>query len=391
MSTFGLRVTVREGTNSGPAITGAVVSGQVGSVLTDGAGSATIDTLYLTVEADGYVPYESQPYTRPSLQSPVTVALQKLPPPPPPLTLPELVVQGQFFQQADGTRWTAIGCSDFGLLARYQNEGADAIRPVLMQRMMAGFNLVRVWTAFDGIDGIGTFTTIDYSRIPAFVALCATYGLYIEFTAYTGWNDPAHWSNLVGAAYVSTPRPLLELVNELDQNTNEPDSQGRVFDVSDYEPAIAPLLTAHGSNGSEHQPVLPHWSYATMHFNGAFEWQRKTGHNSMEVWSGPTLGDENTRYPDMEISLSKAYDAAAGAALLCAGSTFHSVNGKASQLWSGLELAAAIQWAEGAKSVNLAYQDGAYRHATELEGPDDLRVYQRVLPDGSAETVHIGK
>lgn len=391
MASFGLTVAVREGANDGPPVVGAVVSGQVGNVQTNSAGEATIEVLYLTVEADGYIPYESQPYHRPSLQTPVVISLQKIPPPPPPPPLPELEVRGQFFQQVDGTHITMVGCSDFGLLARFQNEGAKTITPVLQQRKDCGFNMVRVWTAFDHIDGIGTFTSIDYAQVPAFVALCARYGLYVEFTAYTGWNDPTHWTQLMGVAFAATPRPLLELVNELDQNTNEPDSQGRVVDLSLHTQAVAPLLSAHGSNGSEHQPVTPHWSYATMHFNGASEWQRKTGHNSFEVWGGPTLGDENSRYTDMESSQDKAYDAAAGAALLCAGSTFHSVSGKASQLWSHDEESAARAWALGATSVDLRYQDGAYRHATELEGPDDLRVYQRVLPDGSAAAVHIRK
>lgn len=300
--------------------------------------------------------------------------------------LPELVVNGQFL--SNGMPWTAIQCSDFNLLNRYQN-GED-IRPILQQRQSCGFNLLRVWTLFN-IPGIGTLTTCDYRQIPAFVSLCAQYGLYVEFCAYTGINDPSHWTRLIMAASQCQPRPLLELVNELDQNTNEPDSQGRVFDVSLFKQAPKPLLSAHGSNGSETWPVIPHWSYATMHFNDASEWQRKTGHNSMEVWSGPTLANENTRYTDRATSLNWAYDAAAGGALLCAGSCYHSVSGKLSQLWSADEEAAARTWADGAQSVNLRYQPGAYRHAAELEGPEDLRVYQRVLSDGSVTTVRIRK
>jgi hypothetical protein len=86
-----------------------------------------------------------------------------------------------------------------------------------------------------------------------------------------------------------------------------------------------------------------------------------------------------------------AFDAAAGAALLCAGSCYHSVNGKQSALWDGLELECARAWAEGARSVPLEFQKGRYAHPANLEGPGDLRVYQRVLPDGRAHTVKIRK
>lgn len=290
--------------------------------------------------------------------------------------LPQLIVSGQFLGLADGQRWTAIECSDFALLSRYDVEGASAIRPVLEQRARLGYNLLRVWTAFD-IPGIGTYPICNYAKIPAFVALCAGDGLYVEFTAYTGVNDPAHWQSLIDAAAICNPRPLLELVNELDQNENEPDSLGRVFDLTLHGQAPSPLLSCHGSNGSQTWPVPPYWSYCTFHTNGADEEQRKVGHNAMEIWGGPTITNETSRCPDAYTSTQFAYDCAAGAALLCAGSCFHSVNGKLSQLWTGDELACAEAWAQGALSVPLACQQGGYKHRADLEGPDDLRVYQR--------------
>lgn len=83
MADFGLTIKVTEGTNDGPPIQGAIASGTLMSQSTDVQGNAVIDGLYLTVTADGYVPYVSQPYHRPSLQAPVTVSLQRLPPVPP--------------------------------------------------------------------------------------------------------------------------------------------------------------------------------------------------------------------------------------------------------------------------------------------------------------------
>jgi hypothetical protein len=341
-------------------------------------------------------------------------------PPPPTPDLPELVVRGHCFEQANGTRWTAIQCSDFNVLNRWQH-GED-VTPILAQRRDCGFTLLRVWTAYD-IYGIGQFLDLDYARLPAFIDVCEAHGLYVELCAYTGVNDPLHWEHLCAAALACRPRPILELVNELSENTDEPDAHGRVFNLWEYARPHG-LLVSRGSNGSEKPPVgsdwvpvgtdqwdyfsmqepLPaFWDYVTMHYNDAYEWIRKTGHNSMarEEFNVdiPCIANENTRFCDKAHASGLmnpatpiaiwAHDAAAGAALLCAGSCFHSVAGKTSELWHGEELDAACAWAAGARTVDLHYQDGVYRHPIELETPDLLRVYQRALPDGRYAQVNI--
>ncbi len=70
-------------------------------------------------------------------------------------------------------------------------------------------------------------------------------------------------------------------------------------------------------------------------------------------------------------------DSAAGAALLCAGSCFHSVQGKTSQVWDANTEAVARAWAAGARSVDLSQQHQPYVHRSDLETPELLRVYQR--------------
>lgn len=77
MADFGLTISVTEGSNDGPPISGAEVSGELVPVTTDGQGHAVVDTVLITVTAKGYEPYVSQPYTRPALQAPVSVSLQK--------------------------------------------------------------------------------------------------------------------------------------------------------------------------------------------------------------------------------------------------------------------------------------------------------------------------
>jgi hypothetical protein len=314
---------------------------------------------------------------------PHPLPLPPTPPEPEFVPLPRLTIRGQFFALETGDPFTAIQASDFNLLNRWQH-GED-IEPVLMQREAAGFNLLRVWTKYDLASAkIGTFLDLDYAVIPGFLDVCARAGLYVEFTAYTSTPDPLHWDRLV-AACAGCTNVLLELINEADQPAN-------TMDLSPYAwPAYVPA--AHGSNGAEAWPVTPHWSYATFHTNGASEEQRKVGHNAMEIWSGPTLTNETSRYPDvgmwgysqdgkwiqhpLERQKQLAFDSAAGASLLCAGSCWHSVHGKTSELWDANEFAVAQAWAAGAKSVPLEANPGPYQHRTDLETPDLLRVYQR--------------
>ena len=307
------------------------------------------------------------------------------------------------FALETGEPWTAIQCSDFNLPNRWQH-GED-ITPILAQRSGAGFNLLRCWTHFDLSPGIGTFLDIDYSRIPEFLALCASFGLRVEFTAYTSIERFGHWERLVEACQ-GEPNVLLELVNEGTDPRN-------LIDMQRYAKPTG-VLTSRGSGGAEGVPPWEPWDYVTFHTNGSSEEQRKIGHNAMEKtadilkWYGPTLTNETSRYPDvgmwgyyqknaegkdvwvqhpLERQQHLAYDSAAGAALLCAGSCFHSVQGKNSTLWDSNAVTVAMSWAAGAKSVPLAYQHQGYTRRDDLLTPDLLRVYQR----GSSPVVKIRK
>ena len=299
--------------------------------------------------------------------------------------LPHLRVRGTFFEQETGARFTAIEASDFNLYGRFLN-GED-IEPVLRQRAVAGFNLLRVWTRYSfncgpgGADhtcGIGESTLAQhpdyYDRLQSFLRACARHGLYVELTAYIGPGgdfDRGHWDRLV-AAVRSESNVLLELVNENDVHP---------IDLSPFQKPDG-VLASHGSNGSQAIPPQPFWDYATFHTNAAPEEQRKVGHNAWELSSGPVLTNETSRYPDVgmwsgaDLDRQKqlAYDSAAGAALLAAGSCFHSAAGKTSSLWDDATMAVAVAWAAGARAVPLSCQDGGY---TRLDPGSFLRVYQR--------------
>lgn len=306
-------------------------------------------------------------------------------------SLPRLVTRGSVFALENGERFTAIECSDFNLFGRYLSEGADAIRPVLEERSALGFNMLRVWSEYQGN---ATFTAEigrlvpsewpDYgTRLDQFFTLCAAYGLYVELTVFTGTGIAGHWET-VGLVARQHTSVILELANEVGAHPS--------INPANYQP-IAGVLCSHGSNGSQATPVRPAWDYETFHTNDAFEWWRKGGHNGMELSAGaegieashkPVLANENTR-PDRDGNITHHEDAAAACALLIAGSCFHARSGKNSTLF-GQDRPFAEAFVRGAMSVNLGYQDG--RYVREDPGAD-LRVYSKVLPDGRRETVRI--
>jgi hypothetical protein len=244
--------------------------------------------------------------------------------------------------------------------------------------------MLRVWTLYDlARYGIGTFLDLDYGRVRDFLRLCATFRLYVEFTAYTSTEDPLHWSRLIWGV-TGEPNVLLELVNEGTLPVNQ-------IDMSRYN-CPSGILASHGSGGSEGDPPWEPWHYATWHTNGADEEQRKVGKQAYDlaaIAGVPVLTNETSRFPDVgmwrgaspERIKALAFDSAAGASLLCAGSCFHSVAGKSSVLWDAATVDAALAWTAGSRSVPLAVQHQHYTRRDDLLTPDLLRVYQRGTTD----------
>lgn len=303
-----------------------------------------------------------------------------------------LAVNGQFFT-LDGAPWTAIESSEFSLYKRFL-DGED-LSPVLNERHALGFNLLRVWLLNTSVIPGGLRPSMYpsfYDLLEPFAAVCGGYGFCVEFTAFTQTETlmPALADQQNHLAWTvnklrGVPNALLELVNEDDQHDNAVDPQLR-----DIRPSG--VIASSGSNGADSPPPFPVWDYVLYHTNGLDEWQRKTGHNAMEwgdVHGVPAMSNENTRYADQDSSLAHAEDAAAGAALLCAGACFHSQGGKLSVPFGGAEFQAADAWVRGARSVPLEFQTGRYARHDDLNGPNCIRAYSRTLPDGRSHLVKI--
>lgn len=312
--------------------------------------------------------------------------------PPPSGALPPLTVDGQFFRSS-GQRWTAIESSEFSLYKRFL-DGED-VAPVLRERQAIGFNLLRVWLLNTSVIPGGLLPSsypFFYDQLAPFADVCASYGCYVEFTAFTQTQtlmphaaaQQQHW-RLVADALRGVPC-LLELVNESDQHDNR-----TAPELLTMRPDG--VLASSGSNGADSPPPEPVWDYGLYHSNGLSEWQRKCAHNPMadvaEVYHVPAMANENTRYPDQDASEAHAFDAAAGAALLHAGSCFHSQSGKLSRPFDATERSCAEAWANGARSVPLEFQAGRYARHDDLNGPTVIRAYSRTLSDGRSHLVTI--
>jgi hypothetical protein len=321
---------------------------------------------------------------------------------------PQLRVRGEWFETVHGGRFTVICITSF-VLNKFSCEGTDA-RPWLQQVRDMGFNMVRDFSAQEWGDpryDVLPTTHPDYYRhLGETAQRCAEHGLYYMACLFGGWQpsqqeqlDHFHRSCDALRPYQNV---LIELVNENDASGH--------LDTSIF-PRPSGVLASHGSNGSQALAVRPPWDWEAFHTNGAPEEQRKIGHNAMELSHGtpdwpashvPTITNETSRYPEVgmwrnaDLNRQKmlAYDSAAGAALLCAGSCYHSVNAKLCLRLGHEEEQVARAWVDGARSVPLEYQDGRYT-ASHLVGielePNELRRYGRRLNDGRTHWVSIHK
>ena len=291
---------------------------------------------------------------------------------------PRLTTTGQFYYR-EGQPFTIIQCSDFQLYERYLR-GED-IGAVLADRRDLGFNTLRVWLLNTSVCNIQPkdFPAF-YSSLGPFLDLCDSYGLYVELTVFTQTEtlmpslseQQAHYDQTVQA--VGARFCFIEGANEYDQHDNAFDENLNLWRPSG---AIFDLCRASmGADSWACEPVIDSTRY---HSNDTDEWQRRCAHNGMEMgdaFSRPNFANENTR-PDHDPNTQHHYDAAAGAALLSAGSCFHSNAGKDSTILTGNDRTCGQAWVAGAKSMDLSQRVYAYVHRTDLETSDVIRAYQR--------------
>lgn len=326
-----------------------------------------------------------------------------IPNPNPPEPIPvnaTIRLNGKYFAHEDGSPKTLVGSSEFSLFKRYLDNDWPTFDPVIQQRQELRFNILRVWLLNQSVVAFRNAVEQDmihpnqyanyYPRLTEFVDFLGSKGFCVELTVFTQTqtlmpnpSDQQNHLDRVANAVRGRKNVILELVNENDQHDN-----------AIYENLARPsdVIISHGSNGADMTGVRPTWDYELYHTNGLFQFQRKVGHNAMEKANesnSPCWSNENTRYPDNDSSPTHAFDAAAGGALLCAGSCFHSQGGKFSRVFDPVEVECATAWINGASSVPLEFQTGYYIRRDDLIEPGIIRVYERRLGDGRGFIVKI--
>jgi hypothetical protein len=312
---------------------------------------------------------------------------------------PSLTIDGVFFRN-HGARWTSIACSDFTSI-KAALEGVDQ-RWLLDDRAALGFNELRQWLLNESVVGQVYAGGIQpkqypdfYERVRRYWELCGSYGFAIEATAFTSCiplmpnvdDQVRHWERTQEAAR-GLAHVRLELVNEYDWGDGQNSPHESLWSMRPIG-----IIASSGSAVAGAQTATPVWDYGSYHSNGLSEWQRKCAHNAMEDVADkfhiPGTSNENMRCPDDDDNPLRFHDAAAGAALLCAGACFHSQSGKYSRPFDAIERACAQAWCDGARSVPLEFQAGVYARHDELNSDTVLRAYTRTLPDGRSHLVLI--
>lgn len=281
-------------------------------------------------------------------------------------TLRPLCVNAHVLETDDGQPWTGIGCTDFRVLQRFL--AGEDIEPLLAHRAALGFNELRVFLMCHGMFHLYPQEIPNYQiRLRQFLDRLGAHNLRAELTVLVDvtkvmpdLSQQQRFFVEVCATVSGLPHVKLELVNEIEQaiNVTNPDAF-----------SMPSGICCHGSKGEvdaavEAVCVTPVWTYGVLHPKRDASWPRY-GHNiDDDIWQHlrvPGFINESCR-PDQGRGpiTSDFFDAAGNIAVMGAGGTFHSNQGKDSVIFSGPELDCAIAWVSGARAVPLWCQHGAY-------------------------------
>lgn len=201
-----------------------------------------------------------------------------------------------FYDQLD-REWIWKGCTDFLLYKRYLEEGADAIRPVLLDRRYVGANILRVLLMARNIT---RFYPQDYgerffSELVPFSILLEEYEFYWEPVVFADaqYIIPRQPDQILHWYAVTDPlkqvvNALPELVNEYPQNGVRPD---------EFQHPGGGLVCSRGSGLSNEPPYRPGWDFFGWH--GRRDWPKVTSStvNMFYMARGDPWADEGVSYP----------------------------------------------------------------------------------------------
>lgn len=305
---------------------------------------------------------------------------------------------GLLIRRTDGTIFPWVGASDFSLFARYAR--GENILPILDQRITIGFNILRVFGMFDhiGIGGtqgsnLGEFSPANtpdyYVKLRAFADLLASKGIRFEFVYFADAEprsdgsgglmpDPNAKRNHIQQVYASllgTWNVTHEMCNECFKNFNDPINYSieavlglRAYgiEILDVGQETINHLDYIGLHDHERKPEWPRTARSIAEIRDGFSWDPQ----SPKIYQGsrtPVAGDEPMGFAEIFRDGARAVDVndaayyAGVAALMGAGSTFHSDDGVGSRLFGPKQLEAAKAWAFAARWVPPEAQTAPYQ------------------------------
>lgn len=261
--------------------------------------------------------------------------------------------------------------------------------PILAQRREAGANGVRVLGAKAASDNpaFPTLFELDprdpgiYGYADELFRILDGEGFNCEFVIGADekiwrrpWQDQlAHFERMYDVA-MRHPHVVIEAWNEHELNTYG------LFASEFPQPSRVPCWSR-GSGGGDAEPALPPGTHTTYHNDRGPEWPRKFKSNLelADRYDRACLSNEPQRCDGEEWPVNDWYEAGTCAALFAPGATFHSSQGRTSELWPASVMDRAVAFYAGMRDVSPDAYTGTYAVAIPqgqgLRNYDELRTY----------------
>lgn len=266
-----------------------------------------------------------------------------------PVTLSRLTVDRSGFHNAAGQRVFIAGVSAFMHYERFLN-GED-IRPLLQQVQELGANCVRIFGMAHYVPvnaGRRAFKPQDYGdryfdQIPAFCALCESYGLYVYWSVFPdneliGVPDQSGFFDRVAGKLKEADTAIGEL-------TNEPDAHS--FNYIDPTRMHRPQGIAFnsGSYGDLGGPQPSVWDFIDYHTPRRYPTHIKDScvvdHPNYLAGTGVLLGEPDRYGTDGNLNQEQARQSAGACRETALGQVFHSTQGRESLRYDDVTTAIA--------------------------------------------------
>lgn len=315
-----------------------------------------------------------------------------VPVPPPPVEPPaphtgeygKITRDGLAFKTEDGKVWSWRGMTGFLLYQRWL-EKKEGIDPLIENWMTASGlskvspNVIRVFGMVNSFSHWWPQEHPDYfDQLRPFVDhLWNKYGLRVEFVIFadTGEIMPdvneqnAHAERVV-ETLKDAPNVFIEIANEPSAHVNMPGGDARAYELC-QRVRNRGLLIASGAGDGQNAG-----DYVTPHTPRDEEWPRKAKDvlDVRDVSGKPTVGDEPIGFAEVEKPGSRATSAtdaayyAAAAALMGAGSTFHSDCGVNTVMLEPVQAKALAAWMAAASWVPSDAQLSPYMRGGSIPG-----------------------